>query len=378
MRLRRKGRERKVPLAVKNDNMSLTQHLAELRMRLIRCLLAVILLGVLVFVLYDPWIQDFLFQPYKDVCAANPDFGCNGEPVLITPLGGFNTRMKVAGWGGFILALPVVLWQVWRFIVPGLEPKEKRYARPFILATVLLFLLGASLAYLTLPKALEWLISFAGQATAAFTPGQLREPRRPDDGGLRRGLPVARAARVPAAGGRRRLQAALALAGGYAIVIIVVVAAVITPSGDPDQHDRPGHPASTSSTRSPILIGWLVSRRRARRPARRSAPPEPMHRLTATARHTGGVRGDRAALLARYDFPLDPFQLQAIDALDAGQSVLVAAPDRLRQDGGGRVRGGRGARPRASGPSTRRPSRRCRTRSSTTCGPSTAPSGSAS
>ena len=38
--------------------------------------------------------------------------------------------MKVAGWGGFILALPVVLWQVWRFIVPGLESKEKRYARP--------------------------------------------------------------------------------------------------------------------------------------------------------------------------------------------------------------------------------------------------------
>ena len=56
--------------------------------------------------------------------------------MLITPLGGFTTRMKVAGWGGFILALPVVLWQVWRFIVPGLESKEKRYARPFILCTV--------------------------------------------------------------------------------------------------------------------------------------------------------------------------------------------------------------------------------------------------
>ena len=169
MRLRRKGRE-KVPLGVDNDNMTLAQHLGELRMRLIRCLLAVVLFGVLVFVLYDPWIQDFLFRPYREVCDANPDFGCNGEPVLITPLGGFTTRMKVAGWGGFILALPVVLWQLWRFIVPGLESKEKRYARPFILTTVALFLLGASLAYLTLSKALQWLISFAGQATAAFTP----------------------------------------------------------------------------------------------------------------------------------------------------------------------------------------------------------------
>ena len=99
MRLRRKGRE-KVPLGVDNDNMTLAQHLGELRMRLIRCLLAVVLFGVLIFVLYDPWIQDFLFRPYREVCDANPDFGCNGEPVLITPLGGFNTRMKVAGWGG--------------------------------------------------------------------------------------------------------------------------------------------------------------------------------------------------------------------------------------------------------------------------------------
>ena len=135
MRLRRKAKEPKVPLATKNENMTLTQHLAELRMRLIRCLLAVVLFGVLVFVLYDPWIQDFLFHPYREVCAANPNFNCNGNPVLITPLGGFTTRMKVAGWGGFILAMPIILWQVWRFIVPGLESKEKRYARPFILCT---------------------------------------------------------------------------------------------------------------------------------------------------------------------------------------------------------------------------------------------------
>ena len=84
MRLRRKAKEPKVPLATKNENMTLTQHLAELRMRLIRCLLAVVLFGVLVFVLYDPWIQDFLFHPYREVCAANPNFNCNGNPVLIT------------------------------------------------------------------------------------------------------------------------------------------------------------------------------------------------------------------------------------------------------------------------------------------------------
>ena len=170
MRLRRKAKEPKVPLATKNENMTLTQHLAELRMRLIRCLLAVVLFGVVVFVLYDPWIQDFLFHPYREVCAANPSFNCNGNPVLITPLGGFTTRMKVAGWGGIILAMPVMLWQVWRFIVPGLESKEKRYALPFILSTIALFLFGAFVAYLTLEPALQFLISYAGQATAAFTP----------------------------------------------------------------------------------------------------------------------------------------------------------------------------------------------------------------
>jgi sec-independent protein translocase protein TatC len=262
MRLRRKGRQRKVPLAVQNDNMTLTQHLAELRMRLIRCLLAVVLLGVLVFVLYDPWIQDFLFQPYRDVCASNPDFGCNGEPVLITPMGGFNTRMKVAGWGGFILALPVVLWQVWRFIVPGLQSKEKRYARPFILATVALFLLGAALAYLTLSKALQWLISFAGQATAAFTPDSY----------------VSLVGLMMAAFGVGFLTPVLLVflelmgivdpkqlsgARRYAIVIIVVVAAVITPSGDPISMIALAIPLYLFYEIA-ILIGWLVNRRRAK------------------------------------------------------------------------------------------------------------------
>ena len=207
MRLRRKGRE-KVPLGVDNDNMTLAQHLGELRMRLIRCLLAVVLFGVLIFVLYDPWIQDFLFRPYREVCDANPDFGCNGEPVLITPLGGFNTRMKVAGWGGFILALPVVLWQLWRFIVPGLESKEKKYARPFILTTVALFLLGASLAYLTLSKALAVAHLLRRPGHRGVHPRELREPRRPDDGCLRPGLPVPRPAGVPRADGHHRLQAA--------------------------------------------------------------------------------------------------------------------------------------------------------------------------
>jgi len=262
MRLRRKAKEPKVPLATKNENMTLTQHLAELRMRLIRCLLAVVLFGVLVFVLYDPWIQDFLFHPYREVCAANPSFHCNGNPVLITPLGGFTTRMKVAGWGGFIIAMPIILWQVWRFIVPGLESKEKRYARPFILCTIALFLFGAFVAYVTLEPALQWLISYAGQATAAFTPESY----------------VSLVGLMMAAFGAGFLFPVLLvflqLAGvlsykqllgwwRYATVVIAVVAAVITPSGDPISMLALGIPMFLLYWVS-VGIGWLVSRRRAK------------------------------------------------------------------------------------------------------------------
>jgi sec-independent protein translocase protein TatC len=262
MGLLRRAKERKVPLATKNDNMTLTQHLAELRMRLIRCLLAIVLFGVLVFVLYDPWIQDFLFHPYREVCAANPNFGCNGNPVLITPLGGFTTRMKVAGWGGFILAMPLILWQVWRFIVPGLEAKEKHYARPFILSTIALFLFGAFVAYITLEPALQWLISYAGQATAAFTPESY----------------VSLVGLMMAAFGAGFLFPVLLvflqLAGvlsykqllgwwRYATVVIAVIAAVITPSGDPISMLALGIPMFLLYWIS-VGIGWLVSRRRAK------------------------------------------------------------------------------------------------------------------
>jgi sec-independent protein translocase protein TatC len=261
MRFRRKNKK-KAPVGTKNESMTLVEHLAELRMRLIRCLLAVVLGGVLVFVLYDPWIQDFLFHPYRVVCDANPKFGCNGNPLLTTPLGGFTTRMKVAGWGGFILALPIVLWQTWRFIVPGLEAKEKRYARPFIISTILLFALGAAVAYLTLSKALQWLISFAGQATAAFTPESY----------------VSLVGLMMAAFGAGFLFPVLLvflqIAGvltykqllgwwRYATVVIAVIAAVITPSGDPISMLALGIPMFLLYWLS-VLVGWLVARRRAK------------------------------------------------------------------------------------------------------------------
>ena len=71
-----------------------------------------------------------------------------------------------------MVALPVVLWQLWRFITPGLHRNEKKYAIPFILSSVALFLFGAFIAYFTMPYAIEFLIGYSGPVTAAFTPNK--------------------------------------------------------------------------------------------------------------------------------------------------------------------------------------------------------------
>jgi sec-independent protein translocase protein TatC len=148
--------------------MTLTEHLAELRSRIIKSMLAIALGAVLVFVFWNP-VLDFLRRPYDTFCATL-DGQDTCQFLATDPLGPFGARTRVAGWGGLILALPVVLWQVWRFVVPGLHRKEKRYAGPFIVSSVLLFAFGAAIAYWLLAKSLEFLIAWGGPGfQVAFT-----------------------------------------------------------------------------------------------------------------------------------------------------------------------------------------------------------------
>ena len=96
-------------------------------------------------------------------------------------------------YGGIILALPVILWQIWRFIVPALNAKEKKYAIPFVLSSVVLFIAGGTLAYLTVAQALDFLISWAGEDVGqVFSVSSYISPDRADDLRLRVGflLPV--------------------------------------------------------------------------------------------------------------------------------------------------------------------------------------------
>ena len=208
--------------------MTIVEHLTELRYRLVVSIVAVAAGAVVAFILYDQ-IFEFLIKPYCDTLEA----GAPCKLQAIDPLEGFATRLKVATWGGFLLASPVVMFQLWRFITPGLNPNEKRYAVPFVASSVVLFALGAMLARFTFPRALQFLQSVGGP--------NLTENYRPS-GYLRlvmlSGLAFGIAFLFPIVLVFLQLVGALTsrrLAGWRrpAVVVIFVIAAVITPSQDP-------------------------------------------------------------------------------------------------------------------------------------------------
>ncbi len=145
-----------------DGRMTLVEHLTELRNRLFICIIAVGVGAVVVFVFY-PTLLDFVSGPYravtKDIESCKPD-GC--DLTAIDPLAPFLTRVKVATYGGIALSLPITMFQIWRFISPGLHDKERRYAIPFIISSWILFALGTVLAWFTLEKALDFLFSAGG------------------------------------------------------------------------------------------------------------------------------------------------------------------------------------------------------------------------
>ena len=197
-----------------DDVMTLTEHLGELRVRIIRSALAITIGAILIIAFYDQ-VLDFLLQPYLDLCASKGEDFCgfdasSGRSPAEHPRprrGPLHPPARSPRYGGLILAMPVVLWQVWRFIVPALHAKEKRYAIPFILTSILLFLLGGLLAYLTLGKALEFLIAWSGDnVEAEFQVSKYIRLVGLMVGAFGDRLPVPDPARVPPA--RRRAHAA--------------------------------------------------------------------------------------------------------------------------------------------------------------------------
>ena len=251
-------RKPKTKMVSPDDKMTLTEHLAELRSRIMRSLLAVVL-GVIILLAFYDQVLNFLRHPYNKLCADNPQLTC--DLIFIGPLEGLTTRLQVSTYGGIILALPVILWQVWRFIVPALHKNEKQYAIPFIFSSILLFLLGAVIAYYTLTPALDFLISWAGSGVKAeFTVNKYVSLV---------GLMMAVfgiAFEFPVLLVFLQLVGVLtpqALMKGwrYAIMIIFVIAGVITPSGDPYSMLALAIPMSIFYLIS-IVIGLFFQKRR--------------------------------------------------------------------------------------------------------------------
>lgn len=201
-------------------------HLIELRRRLVISVLAIAAGSAVAWLLY-PMILETLVAPY---CQANSG-DCR---LLVTdPLEGFAVRIKIAGYGGVALAMPVVLWQVWQFVAPGLYAKEKRYAVPFVAAGVALFALGAGLAYWTLPRALEFLIAVGGDDLVQFfSPGRYLSlvTFMMIAFGIGFQLPlIVTAAQLVGLVSNQKLRSVRR----YVLVAIVLVVAIVTPSSDP-------------------------------------------------------------------------------------------------------------------------------------------------
>ena len=146
-------------------DMTLVDHLRELRDRLVRSALAILIGALLGWIFYER-IFDFLTLPYCDAVGAK-----RGTCALTSfdPLEPFGFRAQVAAYSGIFFALPVIFYQLWRFIAPGLYRKEKVYAATFVVVSTTLFLAGAAVAYLTLPKALEFLLSVGGEGINNLT-----------------------------------------------------------------------------------------------------------------------------------------------------------------------------------------------------------------
>jgi len=233
--------------------MGVLEHLTELRIRIIRSLTAVLIGGIAGWILY-PEILNFILDPYCET------LGTDCTLRVDEPLEGLNTRFMVSAYVGIALAVPIWLWQFWKFVSPGLHKGERRQGLLLVGSGIVLFVAGTTLAFLTLPRALDFLVSVGGtdlitefraKAYISFVIKMMLAF------GLGFQLPVILII-------LQRLgilsYVTLRKQWRYAVVIIVVVVAVLTPSGDPISLLALAVPMYLLYELS-ILYGWLRRRR---------------------------------------------------------------------------------------------------------------------
>jgi sec-independent protein translocase protein TatC len=244
--------------------MTLREHITELRNRLLKCVLAIVLGAIVGWIFYNHALQ-FLQNPFNE--AVTPLAKEKGlDPKLtFTGVGDALTfKFKISALFGLVLASPVWLYQLWAFIAPGLHRNERRWAMLFSAIATPLFIGGMAVAYWTLPKGLQILIGF----TPLNIQNLITLPQYLDFVirtmlvfGVAFLLPLVvillnMVGVVPAS--------ALAKFRPYIILAIFVFAAVATPSGDPFTMCLLAIPMSMLFIAAEI-IAKLNDRRRARK-----------------------------------------------------------------------------------------------------------------
>jgi sec-independent protein translocase protein TatC len=250
------------PVSRSPGEMTLTEHLAELRRRLLRSLVA-LAAGTLVGYLIFPVVLEYLIGPY---CSAMRDLRAGSDCALIAlrPMEPFAVRLRTSLVVGLFIGGPVIAYQLWRFITPGLTVREKRYALPFVVLTQVMFGLGIGFAYLVIPQGLRILLALggpgitpqlaAGEYLSFFLSMSLAF-------GLVFELPLV-LIMLSFVGVLR--AASLRRARPVAVVLIFIAAAFITPTVDAITLLLVAGPMVGFYELS-IVAAWLIERRRGRR-----------------------------------------------------------------------------------------------------------------
>jgi sec-independent protein translocase protein TatC len=205
--------------------MTFMDHLAELRNRLVKAGAAVVAASVGAFFFHE-WILDLLARPFEQALD-------DGRLAVFRPTEAFSLVMRLSLFGGIVLASPVILYQIWRFVSPALSKREKKWVIPLMGILTVLFVGGVVLGYWALTRGLEFLLTFGGDSL---------EPIIGADNylgfamrfilafGIAFEFPVFLFA-AAAAGvvGSARLRQGRR----WAVLFILLAAALITPSGDP-------------------------------------------------------------------------------------------------------------------------------------------------
>jgi sec-independent protein translocase protein TatC len=146
--------------------MTLVEHLRELRTRLFRAVIALAIGTVIGYVIF-PYLLEPLIAPYCAVPSGmRPEGSCS--LVALRPMEPFSVRIRTALVVGLFVAGPVIFYQLWRFITPGLTRRERRFALPFVVLSQLMFGVGIGFAYLVIPRALDVLLGMGGPQIEAF------------------------------------------------------------------------------------------------------------------------------------------------------------------------------------------------------------------